>query len=122
MKIDEMTEQALVALLSAPLQVPDEGFTQRVMQSLPAPAPASREMLWPAWLFAAAGGAWLWREAGMTLPPQWLQSAQALRERLQELTGQLASVDFATAPEPTLWLPAALALVLLVTLMQLVED
>ncbi len=122
MTSDEMTEQTLLALLSAPLQVPDEGFTQRVMHSLPALTPASREVLWPAWLFAVAGGAWLWLQEGIALPPQWLQSAQSLRDRLQALTGQLSGVDLTTVPEPPLWIPVALALVLLVTLMQLVED
>ncbi len=58
----------------------------------------------------------------MRLPPQWLESAQTLRDRLQVLTRQLAGVDLASVAGSPLWIPVALALVLLATLMQLVED
>ncbi len=122
MKIDEMTEQTLVALLSEPLEVPDEGFTQRVLQHLPAQAPVTWDALWPAWLFAVTGGAWLWLKEGIVLPSQGLPVWQALRDCLQQLSTELAGVDLSAAQGQTLWVPVGLVLVFLVTLMQLVED
>jgi|GEM_PF-5094511 len=122
MKIDELSEQTLNTLLRAPLDVPDEGFTQRLMQRLPAPTPAPRDGLWPAWLFAATGGAWLWLEEGVALTQQWLQTARSLWDSPPPFVGQLTHIDFAAAQGSALWIPVALALVLLVTLMQLVEE
>ncbi len=119
---DEMTEHTLLSLLRDPLEVPDAGFAQRVLQHLPTPEPTPLDRLWPAWLFAAAGGAWLGLKEGIALPPQLQQTWQALRDGLHQLGGQIASVDLAEVQGSTLWIPMALVLVLLVTLMQLVED
>ena len=119
---DEMTEQTLLNLLREPLEVEDAGFTQGVLQHLPALAPPRRDTLWPAWLFAAAGVGWLWQEEGIAPQQQWLHGGDVLLESLQQLAGRLATIDVAAAQGTTLWIPVALALVLLVTLMQLVED
>lgn len=127
MKTTEVSDQALDTLLRAPLDVADKDFTARLLQQLRA-----RELLrvrrgtgplWPAWLLALAAVA-----AGIPWgrQPGWLD---AVRVQSRELFTQLPTlqvpawqVPVGAAPDPSLWLPLALALALLFLLLPLVEE
>jgi hypothetical protein len=118
MNTPEPSPPDLDVLLRAPLDVPDAGFSLSVVQQIRALEHPPRDVFWPAWLFAAAGGALMVpRDAAMAMLGRLGQHAQEL----------LASVQTLPAPAwdaqaPALWIPVALVLVLLVAFLQTVEE
>ncbi len=125
MKTTEVSDQALDALLRAPLDVADKDFTVRLLLQLRARQTLrvrrGTEALWPVWLLVLAA-------AASSIP--WAQLARwldALRVHSRELFTQLPQVpawqdSAGLAPDFSLWLPVALALALLFLLLPLVEE
>lgn len=122
MNTPEPSQLDLEALLRAPLDIPDAGFTQNVVQQIRALERPPRDVFWPAWLFAATGGALLlpWEAALDT----GIATLGRLGLRAQELltSAQNLAVPAWGLQTPSLWMSVGLALVLLVALLQTVEE
>ena len=127
MNPNETSDQALDALLRAPLDVPDGAFSAGVLQQLAprssATASVAADILWPAWFVAMAGTVTVlpWDN---TQP--WLQNLSQQWQSLRDLAEGLSAAALTTQPlpfpEPALWLPVALALGLLLMLLPLTAD
>jgi hypothetical protein len=125
MKTTELSDQALDTLLRAPVEVADKDFSARLLQKLRAQEALrvrrGTGALWPAWLLALAAVA-----AG--IPWERLHGwLGAVRVQSRELFTQLPQVPVwqgsaDAAPDPSLWLPVALALALLFLLLPLAEE
>jgi len=78
-----MTRDPLDALLEDPMELPDDGFTARVMEALPPP----RRAAWPlqGWPLVLAAGA-----AAAVLAPDATRLAQPLAAGLGDAAGALA--------------------------------
>lgn len=127
MNPNETADQALDALLRAPLEVSDDAFSDGVLRQIArhsaSTTSVAADVIWPAWLVAMAGAVTVlpWDS-----PQPWLQGLsqhwQSLREMAEGLGAAAMPTQLLPSPEPALWLPVALALGLLLMLMPLTAD
>lgn len=127
MNPNETSDQALDALLRAPLDVPDGAFSAGVLQQLAQPScsgtSVAADAIWPAWLVAMAGA--------VTVLPRdnsqpWVQELtlqwQSLRDMAEGLSSAALTAPPFPLPEAALWFTVALALGLLLLIIPLTAD
>lgn len=127
MNPNETSDQALDALLRAPLDVPDGAFSAGVLQQLAQPScsgtSVAADVIWPAWLVAMA--------CAVTVLPReisqlWLQELslqwQSLRDMAEGLSAAALTAQPLPLPEAALWFTVALALGLLLLIIPLTAD